>query len=130
MKNVQGSSQFDPEYRKAIDAVLGLFETRLGFCHDALGQDGLDKIKEAVQSFSPPSTVSVDPAGAQSGHQRAISDVLALFRSDLGFCHDALGQEAINDLEKAVMSIEAPKNPSRERANGGRRTNRGSNVGF
>ncbi len=109
MKNIQEPSQLDSEYRKAIDTVLALFDTRLGFCHDALGQDGLDKIKEAVQRLSPATAVSADSAEARSGHQRAISEVLALFQSDLGFCHDPMGQEAINDLEKAIMSIESPE---------------------
>jgi len=40
------------------------------------------------------------------GHSQAIEKVLKLFDSEIGFCHDPMGQEAINMLQDAIKRLE------------------------
>lgn len=53
----------------------------------------------------------------EKGHSDALNRVLALFDTNLGFCHDPMGQDAIDQLQEAVKSV-AKKSLKANRSNG------------
>lgn len=55
------SAEYARGHSKAIEKVLELFEGRLGFCHDPMGQNAIDQLQEAVKGLEKPAPRTNQP---------------------------------------------------------------------